>query len=117
MRWFRKAKPREVSDEPISWPIGDIEAAKRIRDICRAAAANAVGGRSDEGDRYKRAAKAAMEIAIKMSDDLMRDAAVREIVSLCLLANDVKTAQILFRAIQAVAIREEVLNEHPILRQ
>jgi hypothetical protein len=57
-----------------------------------------------------------MEIAIKISDDLLRDAAVRQIVELCLKANDAKTARPLFRAIQAVSIRQEVLNEHPVLR-
>ena len=51
-----------------------------------------------EAARYQRAAKSAMEIAMKVSDDLMRDAAVREIVDLCLRANDLKTARILFRA-------------------
>jgi hypothetical protein len=58
-----------------------------------------------------------MEIAMKISDDLMRDAAVREIVELCLKANDTRTARILFRAINAVSIREAVLSEHPDLRQ
>jgi hypothetical protein len=58
-----------------------------------------------------------MEIAIKISDDLLRDAAVRQIVSLCVKADDLKTARILFRAIQAVSIREDVLNDHPVLRQ
>jgi hypothetical protein len=42
---------------------------------------------------------------------------VRQIVSLCVKANDLKTARILFRAIQAVSVREDVLNDHPILRQ
>ena len=54
---------------------------------------------------------------MKISDDLMRDAAVREIVELCLKANDTRTARILFRAIHAVSIREAVLSEHPDLRQ
>ena len=58
-----------------------------------------------------------MEIAIKISDDLLRDSAVRQIVSLCVKANDLRTARILFRAIQAVSIREDVLNDHPALRQ
>jgi hypothetical protein len=58
-----------------------------------------------------------MEIAMKVSDDLMRDAAVSEIVELCVKANDMKTARILFRAIQAASIREGVLNAHPQLQQ
>ncbi|HXL27994.1 MAG TPA: hypothetical protein VN968_01685, partial [Bradyrhizobium sp.] len=63
------------------------------------------------------AAKTAMKIAIKISDDLLRDSAIRQIVNLCLQANDVRTARILFRAIQSVSIREDVLNDYPILRQ
>jgi hypothetical protein len=130
MWWFSKGKRKhkEIWDENIQWPIGDIEAAHRIRDICRSAADSAekVGGfaerpdskkNSYETERYERAAKVAMEIAIKISDDLLRDSAVRQIVSLCVKANDLRTARILFRAIQAVSIREDVLNDHPALRQ
>jgi len=68
-----------------AWPIGDIEAAHRIRDILPrrgAAARKKVGGSGDvvnkkarnEVERYQCAAKAAMEIAMKVSDELMRDA-------------------------------------------
>ena len=126
MWWFDKGERREVWDEEIQWPIGDIEAAQRIREICRSAADSAgkIAGAADhrdkktkqETERYERAAKAAMEIAIKISDDLLRDSSVRQIVGLCVTANDLKTARILFRAIQSVSIREDVLNEHPMLR-
>ena len=58
-----------------------------------------------------------MEIAIRISDDLLRDSSVRHIVNLCVKANDLRTARILFRAIQAVSIREDALNEHPALRE
>jgi hypothetical protein len=126
MWWFNKGKRQEIWDENIQWPIGDIEAAHKIRDICRSAldSAEKVAGFADcpgknkfEIERYERAAKAAMEIAIKISDDLMRDSSVCEIVSLCVKANNLRTARILFRAIQAASIREDVLNHHPILRQ
>jgi hypothetical protein len=127
MLWFSKEKRSEIWEEPIQWPIGDIEAAHKIRDICRSAVDSAakvgrlVGGPAGknnkyEADRYERAAKVAMEIAIKISDDLLRDSSVRQIVDLCVKANDLRTARILFRAIQAVSIREEVLSEHPTLR-
>jgi hypothetical protein len=133
MRWFNKRKPEEVWNEAIQWPIGDIEAAHRIRDICRSAADSAerlgrltdgavVGKKSDRhknsdaSQRYQRAARIAMEIALKMSDDLLRDSAVREILDLCLKAGDTKTAQILFRAIQTASIRSDVLKQHPALR-
>jgi hypothetical protein len=34
---FDRRKRKEVWDEDIQWPIGDIEAAHKIRDICRSA--------------------------------------------------------------------------------
>jgi hypothetical protein len=128
MWWFDKGKRKEIWEEDIQWPIGDIEAAHKIRDICRSAldSAEKVGGlarRPDgksnkyETERYERAAKTAMEIAIKISDGLLRDSSVRQIVNLCLKASDLKTARILFRAIQSSSIKEDVLNEHPLLRQ
>ena len=128
---FGRKEPGEPWDEPLDGPLGDIEAAERVRNICRSAADSAEltaslaanGKRSAqkkqqlESDRYERAAKVAMEIAMKMSDALMRDAAVREIVDLCLTANNTKTAKILFRAIQAPAIRDMVLRDHPELER
>ena len=66
-------------------------------------------------DQPERAARAAMETAMKISDDLLRDTAVRQIMDLCLTADDVRTARILFRAIQAPSIREEALRDHPLL--
>ena len=50
MQWFKRAGRTEIWDEAIEAPIGDIEAAKRIREICRSAADSAekVG---DEADR------------------------------------------------------------------
>jgi hypothetical protein len=134
MRWFGEEKQPvvEVWEDLSEGPLGDIEAADKIRSICRAASDSAefISGSAKpavgrqkvkkthevEAARYQRAAKAAMEIAMKVSDDLMRDAAVREIVDLCLRANDLKTARILFRAIQAPSIRDGVLHEHPQLR-
>jgi hypothetical protein len=146
MWWFDKDKRerKEVWDEEIQWPIGDIAAAHIIRDICRSVADSAertgsVAERRDnktnnknnknknndkdrrrdayEADRYERAAKAAMEIAIKISDDLLRDSSVRQIVDLCMKASDLRTARILFRAIQTPSIKAEVQNDHPMLRQ
>jgi hypothetical protein len=128
VRWFNKGKPKELWDEAIQWPIDDLEAARRIRDICNSAVGSAekVGSQMGlaktkannyETERYKRASKAAMEIAIKISDDLLRDAALRQIVALNVKANELRTAAVLFRGIQAVSIKEDVLNEHPALRQ
>jgi hypothetical protein len=134
MRWFAREKPQEIWDEAIEGPLGDIEAAELIRNICRSAADSAdfVGGRAVSADRtkrgaertheedharYQRAGKAAMEIAMKVSDELMRDAAVKEIVEFCLRANDTRTSRILFRAIQTPSIRDGMLREYPALKQ
>jgi len=118
MRWFARKTRQDIWDETIERPLGDIEAAERIRAICEAAASSATGSaRSDRRDteRYERAAKVAMEIAMKISDGLMRDDAVHRIVDLCMTANDLKTAQILFRAIHASWIRETIQRDHPTL--
>ena len=123
----KKTRKTEIWDEAIEWPIGDIEAAHRIREICRSAAGSAekIAGAADrahkkiapEVTRYERAAKVAMEIALKISDSLLRDVAVRQIIELCLKASDNRTARPLFRAIQSESIIEELLREHPALRE
>jgi hypothetical protein len=127
MNWLRKTKRTDIWDEAIGGPIGDIEAAKRIREICRTAADSAekVGKATDrtskkvqhEVERYERAARAAMEAAMKVSDELLRDAAVRQIVELCLKAGNITTAKTLFRAIQSRSIQDDVLQEYPQLQQ
>ncbi|MGQ0683425.1 hypothetical protein [Bradyrhizobium sp.] len=127
MQWFKRAQRTEIWDETIEGPIGDIEAAKRIREICRSAADSAakVGAAGDrthkkikrDVERYERAARAAMEIAMKISDELLRDVAVRQIVELCLAAGNVATAKTLFRAIQAKSIRDDLLRDFPQLQQ
>jgi hypothetical protein len=117
MRWFNKPKPKDIWEEPIAWPIGDIEAAHRIRDICRAAEDIADKRQPAEAERCERAARAAMETAMKIGDDLLRDSAVRQIIGLCLITDNQRAARILFRAIRAPSIREEVLRDHPQLAQ
>ena len=125
---FGSGKHKEVWDDEVEGLIDDIDAAHRIRDICRSATesaekvADSVGRRNNrsrksEHERYQRAARAAMETAIKIADDLLRDASLRQIISLCVTANDLNTARILFRAVQAPSIREDLLGDHPALRQ
>lgn len=134
MRWFRSEQPADIWDEAVEWPIGDIEAADRIRSICQAATASAelVGDRSPptgrgkaaverkrkrERERYQRAARAAMQIAMTIADELMRDDSVRRIVNLCMKADDIETAQILYRAIHTAWIKEAVQHDYPALGQ
>lgn len=126
MPWWKRTQRREIWDQAVEEPIGDLEAARRIRDICNSAADSAVkvGAAADrthrkikrEVERYERAARAAMEIAMKLSDELLREAAVRQILELCLKAGNLTTAQTLFRAIQSRSIRDDVLREFPQLQ-
>lgn len=127
MHWFSKGDQKEVWEDPKE-PLGDLEAAKRIRAICRSVSPDVqkpngfIGSGNQRNDEQKselqvRAAKAAMEIALKISDQLVRDAALRQIVGLCMTSNNFAAAQILVRAIQSQIIKTEVLNEYPVLGQ
>src|ERR1700748_1120730 len=105
MRWFQKTRqpdPWEVVD---AQPLGDIEAAQRIREICASAGSIAAAmtddsarvadaARAGEAERYQAAIKRALEIAMKISDDAMRDIAVSQIIRLCVTVRHMKTAKI-----------------------
>ena len=59
-----------------------------------------------------------MEMALEdILELVVGHAAVRQIVELCMTANDVKTARPLLRAIQNASIREDVLKIHPTLQE
>ena len=127
MPWFSRRKENEPWEDGNEGPVGDIETAHRIRDICSSAASSAqklaglINRPNDktkkyETVRYDRARKRALVLAKQIYDDLLRETAVRQIVNLCVSAGDVETATILIGAIQTEKIREEVLTEHPSLR-
>jgi hypothetical protein len=122
VRWFGKGREPDPWDEDVQEPIGDLEAAKTIRKFCDAAsdiARNLRSGFCGSSDRERsaRAEKAAMRTALKITDDLIRDAALRRIIDLCVTANNLKAAEVRLRAIQATSIREEVLKEHTVLQR
>jgi hypothetical protein len=127
MRWFQKTQQPEVWEVPDTKPLGDIEAAHKIRDICASASAiaekmTAARGRNAEQEkaaateRYQAAIKRALEIAMKISDDSMRDVSVSQIIGLCVKVDHLKTARILVRAIKSEAIRTELIADNPALR-
>jgi hypothetical protein len=128
MGWFQKKRqpdPWEVVD---TRPLGDIEAAQQIREICAAAGsiAAAITGnsqrvadsdRAGEAERYQAAIRRALEIAMKISDDAMRDIAVSQIIRLCVTVRHMKTARILLKAIRSPATQAELLADHSSLRE
>ena len=126
MRWFNKEKQPEVWEVADDQPLGDIDAAHRIRDICASAGAIAdrlvaAGGRDAEkmhaadAERYQAAIKRALEIAMQISDDSMRDVSVSQVIKLCVQVDHLKTARVLLRAIQSEKTRAELVAGHPKL--
>ena len=106
--------------------MGDIAAAHKIRDICASAGAiaerlAAAGGRDAEkklaadAERYQAAIKRALEIAMQIADDSMRDVSVSQIIKLCMQVDHLKTAKVLLRAIQSEKMRAELVADHPKL--
>jgi hypothetical protein len=123
MRWFQRTgrEAREAADDR---SLRDIEAAKRIREICVSAGPSAemvAGSRTNnaetaaETERYKAAKKSALELALQISDDSVRDVSVWQILDLCVKANDLTTARILLRGIQSEQIRAELAADNPAL--
>ena len=126
MRWFRKDRKPDVWEAADIQPAGDIEAAHIIREICTSAAAivdhmaGVHGGkaeqqRASDAERYQAAIKRALEIAMKISDDSMRDVSVSQIIRLSVKVNHLKTAKVLLRAIQSEKTRAELIAEYPSL--
>ena len=126
MRWFHSERQPEVWEVADEQPLGDIAAAHKIRDICASAGTIAerlvaAGGRDAEkklaadAERYQAAIKRALEIAMQISDDSMRDVSVSQIIKLCVQLDHLKTARVLLRAIQSEKTRAELVADHPKL--
>ena len=124
MSWFRKDRQPEVWEVADDQPLGDIGAAHKIRDICASATAiaeamAAAGGRNAERkraadtERYQAAIKRALEIAMLISDDSMRDISVSQIIGLCVKVDHLKTARVLLRAIRSEKTRAELIAACP----
>lgn len=126
MRWFRKERTPDIWEIADDYPPGDIGAAHRIREICASAGAiaekmAAAGGRDVEkkraadGERYQAAIRRALEIAMQISDDSMRDVSLTQIIRLCVQLDHLKTANVLLRAIRSERTRAELIAEQPKL--
>src|SRR5689334_24396151 len=103
MSWFRKDRQPDIWEVADDQPAGDIGAAHRIREICAAAGAiaerlAAAGGRgagkkqAADAERYQAAIKRALEIAMQISDDAMRDVSVSQVIRLSVQVDHLKTA-------------------------
>ena len=126
MRWFHSERQPDVWEVADDQPLGDIGAAHKIRDICASAGAIAerlvaAGGRdagkklAADAERYQAAIKRALEIAMQISDDSMRDVSVSQVIRLCVQLDHLKTARVLLRAIQSEKTKAELVADHPKL--
>ena len=126
MRWLHRERQPDVWEVADDQPLGDIGAAHKIRDICASAGTIAerlvaAGGRDAEqqqppdAERYQAAIKRALEIAMQISDDSMRDVSVSQIIKLCMQVEHLKTAKVLLRAIRSEKTRAELVADHPKL--
>ena len=127
MKWFRKRReapptvvPVSVSDLKID---ADSQAVEKISNMCAVAAVGAERVAQSPHDdlvkhdrqRFESAKRMSLELAKTISDVSYRDSALHHIVDLCIKANDIDTARILVRGIQTGAIREQLLEEHPVI--
>jgi hypothetical protein len=126
MSWFRKDRQPEVWEVADDQPLGDIGAAHKIREICVSAAAiaeamAAAGGpkaeqkRAADAERYQAGIKRAIEIAMQISDDSMRDVSISQIIRLSVKMDHLKTARVLLRTIRSDKTRAELTAESPAL--
>jgi hypothetical protein len=126
MSWFRKERQPEVWEVADDQPLGDIGAAHKIREICASAAAiaeamaaaggrNAEQKRAAEAERYQAGIKRAIEIAMQIADDSMRDVSISQIIRLSVKMGHLKTARVLLRTIRSDKTRAELTAESPAL--
>jgi hypothetical protein len=126
MRWYHRERQPEVWEVVDDQPLGDIGAAHKIRDICVSAGTIAerlvaAGGRDAEkqqaadAERYQAAIKRALEIAMQISDDSMRDVSVSQIIKLCVQVDHLKTARVLLRTIRSEKTSADLVADHPKL--
>lgn len=127
MTWLKKREPIEAWEIEDEEKMGDIELARQIRQICNSVAdsAEAVSvlyygpsteTRKREMDRYERAKERAEKDIEQISDELLRDTAIYQVINFCMKARDVETAETLFHQIQTVRLAELVKSEHPMFR-
>jgi hypothetical protein len=124
-RWFQRRRQPDIWEHIETRPLGDIEAAQQIREICRSAASivdrmargwhHAEMDKATRTERYQAAIKRALEIAMNISDDAMRDVAVTQIIALCVRVDHMKTARTLIRAIKSDSTRSELIADNPAL--
>jgi hypothetical protein len=92
----------------------------RVRTLCQlyAGSAENVGSgefckiNGYEKQRYERGRKEVLEIAIKLTDEFYRDAALHAALDYCMKAQDLTFATIVAKAITVDMIQEKIVEQH-----
>jgi hypothetical protein len=89
----------------------------RVKTICQlygGSAENVGSGEfsEDEQKRYEKGRKEALEIAIKLTNEFYRNAALHSALDFCMKAKDLAFATIIARAITINMIQEMIVQEH-----
>jgi hypothetical protein len=123
-KWFRASiAPICVTQASASDPKldADSQALSKIRNMCAVAMASAESLTQSayddlakgERQRFDSAKRMSLELAKNIADVSYRDAALEQVVELCMKASDIDTARILVRGIQTEVIRERLLGDYP----
>lgn len=120
MKWFKSFLKGRSRLSPAVLD-GERQALNKIINMCSVATASAESaGLDPHADdaksarrRFESARKMSLQLAQEIRDPFHRDAALQQIVELCVKANDVHTATKLIKGIQTVSIRERLLKEYP----
>ena len=127
MKWFKKrlnAPLSTVQDSTSDLKFDDdVRALTKIRNMCAVVAASAESLAQSsyedlakaERQRFESAKRMSLELARNITDASYRDSAIHHIVELCMTAKDIDTARILVRGVQSGSIREQLLEQHPVI--
>ncbi len=121
MKWFKfLSKTRSPSASTVI--DRERQALNKIMNMCSIAASSAesagLNPHADETkaakQRFESAKRMSLQLAREITDVSRRDAALEQIVELCMKANDVQSATTLIKGIQTETIRERLLKEYPV---
>jgi hypothetical protein len=121
---FRKARTGTArsSAAEASKIDGEAQTLNRIINMCAVATASAESAALNphtdlskgERQRFESAKRISLRLAREITDVSYRDAALEQIVELCMKANDLETAIILIRGIQTETMRKRLEEEYPV---
>ena len=91
-----------------------------VRTLCQiyGSCAEIVGRDSDEQgsqyekDQYERGRMEVLQIAVKLTDELFRDSALRASLDFCMKARDLQFATMIAKAVTTVTVQEKIVKDY-----